>query len=199
MKKVFLTFAILALMATVSFAQTKWKMDPGHSWMNFKLMHKGLSFVNGSFGKFDATIETKGDDLKDAKLTASIDPATVNTGLKRRDGHLQSKDFFDVAKYPKVTFVSKKFKKAGKNKYKITGDFTLRGVTKEITLEAEKVGSYSTSKGKKMGMRATTTINRYDYGVNYGKDKKAPNGKESIAADIKIIINMEFGAKADTK
>lgn len=195
MKKVFLTFAALALMMTVSVAQTKWKMDGAHAWVNFSVLHQGLSFVNGSFSKFDANIESNGTDLKGAKLTASIDPASVNTGVDRRDGHLKSKDFFDVANHPKATFVSKKFKKAGKNKYKIVGDFTLKGVTKEITLEAKVLGNFETKRGSKMGIHATTTINRYDYGVSYAKDKKAPNGKDALAGDIKITINMEFVAK----
>lgn len=199
MKKVFLTFAALALMATVSFAQTTWKMDGAHSWVNFKVMHMGLSFVNGNFSKFDATIEAKGDDLKGAKLTASIDPTTINTGMGARDKHLKGGDFLDVANHSKATFVSKKFKKAGKNKYKITGDLTLKGVTKEVTFDAKVLGSFTGKKGKKMGLHATTTINRYDFGINYGKGKNAPNGKEAIAGDIKFVISMEFGAKADSK
>jgi polyisoprenoid-binding protein YceI len=195
MKKVFLTFAALALMVSVSVAQTKWKMDGAHAWVNFSVLHQGLSFVNGSFSKFDAKIESNGKDLKGAKLTASIDPASVNTGVPRRDGHLKAADFFDVEKHPKATFVSKKFKKSGKNKYKITGDFTLKGVTKEITLDAKVLGSFETKKGNKMGIHATTTINRFDYGVSYGKGRKAPNGKDALAGDIKITINMEFVAK----
>ncbi|EAY23932.1 YceI family protein [Microscilla marina] len=195
MKKVFLTFAALTLMATISLAQTKWKMDGAHAWVNFSVMHQGLSFVNGSFSKFDATIEANSKDLKGAKLTASIDPASVNSGVERRDKHLRSQDFFDVKKYPKATFVSKKFKKAGKNKYKIVGDFTLKGVTKEVTMDAKVLGNFETKKGSKMGIHATTTINRYDYGISYAKGKNAPNGKEALASDIKITINMEFTSK----
>lgn len=196
MKKVFSTLVALMLVTSMSFAQKTWKADTYHSWVNFQVMHQGLSFVNGSFSKFEASIEANGDDLNGAKLTASIDPATVNTGNEKRDGHLKAKDFFDVANHPKVTFVSKKFKKAGKNKYKITGDFTMKGVTKEVTFAAKKLGAFTDKKGnKKVGFTATTTINRYDFGVSYGKGYKTPGGAAAIAGDVKIVINMEFTSK----
>ncbi|HAS41993.1 MAG TPA: polyisoprenoid-binding protein [Microscillaceae bacterium] len=194
MKKVFLTFAALGLMASVSFAQT-WKADAYHSWVNFQVMHQGLSYVNGSFSKFDATIESNGGKLAGAKLTASIDISSVNTGNKRRDGHLQSPDFFDAAKSPKATFVSKKFKKTGKNKYKIMGDLTIKGVTKPFTFEAKQMSTFKAKNGTKTGFTATGTFNRYDFGINYGKGKKTPNGDEQIGGDIKLVINMEFTSK----
>lgn len=195
MKKVLLTFVALGLMASVSFAQT-WNMDKAHSWVNFQVLHEGLAFVNGSFGKFDATIEAKNGKLEGAKLTANIEVGSVNSGMAKRDGHLKSPDFFDAAKFPKATFVSKKFKKAGKNKYKIMGDLTIKGVTKPFTFEAKQMGSFKTKKGgMKTGFMATGTFNRYDFGVSYGKGYKAANGAEKIAGDVKLTVNIEFVSK----
>lgn len=198
MKKVLLTFVALGLMASASIAQTTWKIDKAHSWVNFQVLHQGLSYVNGSFSKFDATIETKGKGLDGAKLTANINPASVKSGNKRRDDHLKGKDFFNVEKFPKISFISKKFKKAGKNKFKITGDLTFHGVTKEVTMNAKKMGSFAGKKGKKVGFVASTTINRYDFGVTWGKDYKTPNGDAAVAADVKITVNIELSS-ANTK
>ena len=194
MKKVFLTFAALGLMASVSFAQT-WKADTYHSWVNFQVMHQGLSFVNGSFSKFDATIESNNGKLDGAKLTASIDVSSVNTGNQKRDGHLQAPDFFDAAKYSKATFVSKKFKKAGKNKYKITGDLTIKGVTKPFTFVAKQLGTFKGKNGTKTGFTATGTFNRHDFNISYGKGKKTPSGAEALGSDVKLVINIEFASK----
>jgi len=131
-----------------------------------------ISTVRGEFTKTEGSVTIDPADVTKSSVEATIDAASVNTRDEKRDGHLKSPDFFDVAKFPKITFKSTKVEKAGEGKLKVTGDLTLHGVTKAVVLDvtgpsAEVKDPYG---ALRRGLSATTTINRKDFGVSYGPD-----------------------------
>src|SRR5579859_2115519 len=116
---------------------TKWSIDPMHSEVQFKVKHLVISTVTGSFKNFEGSVETEGDDFSNAKIDFSIDVASVDTTQTQRDGHLKSADFFDAEKYPHIKFQSTKVTKKGDDEYELTGDLTVKDVTKPVTLKVE--------------------------------------------------------------
>jgi polyisoprenoid-binding protein YceI len=186
MKKVFLFLLALSISAT-SFAQTKWTVDPMHSFVTFEVKHMGISFVNGSFKKFDGTVAAAKPDLTDANINFTVDVNSINTDVEPRNQHLKSDDFFNAAKYPSMTFVSSSFKKLKGNNYELAGKLTIRDVTKDVVFAVVYGGTAKDQQGNsKAGFNATTTINRLDYNIKYD-----PTGM-GVAKDVKIALNLEF-------
>lgn len=190
MKKLFL-FVLATSISIASLAQTKWTIDPMHSFVNFSVKHSGISFVDGSFKKFDGTINSTKADLTDANINFTVDVASINTSVEMRDNHLKSDDFFNAEKYPQMTFVSTSFKKAPAKKstniYHLKGKLTIRDVTKDVTFVVNYGGTAKDQQGNtKAGFLATTTINRLDYNVKYD-----PTGA-GIAKDVNITLNLQF-------
>src|SRR5262249_49926954 len=147
--------------------------DPAHTEAGFEVRHF-FSKVHGVFHDVDGTIVYDEANPTASKIDATVKVASVDTGNQKRDGHLQSSDFFDGEKNPILSFKSTKIVKSGKNKFKITGDLTMRGVTKPVTFDAEFLGSSAVSVegqswGSKAGFSATTTVNRKDWGINWNK------------------------------
>jgi polyisoprenoid-binding protein YceI len=144
-----------------------WYLDPAHSAAQFTVRHMGISNVRGTFTKVGGTVTNPGDPSK-ATVDVTIDASSVDSRVQRRDDDLRSDHFFDVAKYPTITFKSKKVESAGDGKLKVTGDLTIHGVTKEAVLDVD--GPTAAMKDPKgtahRGASATTTINRTDYGIN---------------------------------
>lgn len=178
----------------VSIAQTKWTTDPAHSFVNFSVKHSGISFVDGSFKKFDGTLEARKADLTDAKINFTVDVASINTSVEMRDNHLKSDDFFSAAKFPTMTFVSTSFSmkpfkgpKKTTNIYYLKGKLTIKDVTKDVMFTVVYGGTAKDQQGNtKAGFMATTTINRLDYHIKYD-----PTGA-GIAKDINITLNLQF-------
>jgi polyisoprenoid-binding protein YceI len=190
MKKISLVFAfVVASMA--SFAQ--WTIDKGHSKFTFIAEHHGLSEVDGYFKKFDGKITASKDDLSDAVFEISIESASINTDLEMRDNHLKSEDMFNVEKFPALTFKSTSLTKIAGNKYKMVGDMTIKGVTKPITLDVTMNGPMAhpnpQNKTPQLGIKATTTIKRSDFGIG-GKLATVMVGDE-----ISIRATGEFQKK----
>ena len=188
MKKLFL-FLVAISISAASFAQTKWTVDPMHSFVNFSVKHMGISFVDGSFTKFDGSLTAAKEDLTDAKISFTVDVNSINTTVEPRDKHLKSDDFFSADKYPKMTFESTGFKKLSGNKYELSGKLTIRDVTKDVKFDVVYGGNAVAQGTTKAGFSATTTINRLDYNIKYD-----PTGA-GIAKDVKIMLNLEL-AKA---
>ena len=144
-----------------------WYLDPAHSAAQFTVRHMGSSNVRGTFTKVGGTVTNPGDPSK-ASVDVTIDASSVDSRVQRRDDDLRSDHFFDVAKYPTITFKSKKVETAGDGKLKVTGDLTIHGVTKEAVLDVDgPTAAMKDPKGTShRGASATTTINRTDYGIN---------------------------------
>ena len=135
MKKIIIYLAIVAN-CTLTFSQSnKWSYDVSHAKVGFAISHFGISETEGKFTKFDGVVISDKPDFSDAKINITIDVNSINTEDSKRDEHLKSSDFFDTNKYPTITFKSKSLKAVGKNKYKLKGDITIHGITKEIVLD----------------------------------------------------------------
>jgi len=187
MKKIALLF-VAALFSVASFAQTKYNVDAYHSFLDFSVGHMGISFVNGKMDKYQGTLEMNGEDITTAKFNFTIDSNSVNTGIEMRDNHLRSADFFDVANHKDITFVSTSVKKDGKNKYKLTGNLTMKGVTKPVTFDLVYGGLLKDDGqgNQKVGFQATATVDRTAFNINYD-----PTGM-GVAKEVKFIVNLEF-------
>lgn len=168
-----------------------WKIDPTHSEISFKVKHLVVSTVTGTFNSFDATIETAKEDFSDAKVTFEADVNTINTKNEQRDGHLKSPDFFDVANYPKMSFVSKSVRKISDFELQVVGDLTMRGVTKEITLDVVYNGTVAGFGGTQVaGFEISGKVNRFDFGLQWSAMTEA--GGVVVSNEVKIEILAEF-------
>lgn len=185
MKKLLL-FLVAVSISAASFAQTKWTVDPMHSFVNFSVKHMGISFVDGTFKKFDGSVTAAKPDLTDAKISFTVDVNSIDTHVDQRNGHLKSDDFFNVEKYPSMTFESTSFKKLSGDNYELSGKLTIRDVTKDVKFAVVYGGTAVAQGTTKAGFSATTTINRLDYNIKYD-----PTGA-GVAKDVKITLNLEF-------
>lgn len=171
---------------------TSWTIDPEHSNVGFKVRHMMVSSVKGNFDKHTGTVEINDKDITKSKVEVSIDTNSINTNVQKRDDHLRSAEFFDVSKFPKMTFVSKKVANAGKGKLKVTGDLTLHGVTKEVVLDVE--GPSKESKDPwgniRKGATASTKINRKDFGLVW--NAALETGGVAVGEEILITLEIEM-------
>ncbi len=170
--KQLLAIALGALLPVLAAAEaTTWTIDPSHSTSGFTVKHLVVSTVRGGFGKTTGAIHLDDADLTRSTVEANIDASSIHTGSPDRDKHLESADFFDVANHPTITFKSTRVEKVGDDKLKVTGDLTMRGVTKPIVLDVSAPSQ--TVKGMKgelrRGFSATGKLNRKDYGLNWSK------------------------------
>jgi polyisoprenoid-binding protein YceI len=196
MKRIIHAVAVLALMALPALAAAEtWSIDADHSSVGFTVRHMMVSNVKGSFGTFSGTVEVDEKDIAGSKVSVTIDAASINTGVAKRDEHLRSADFFDTARYPTVTYVSKKVEKSGKDRLKVYGDLTLRGVTRPVVLDVEgPTAAYRDPWGKtRRGASATAAINRRDFGLTWNKVIEA--GGVLVGDEVKIMLEMEFVRK----
>jgi polyisoprenoid-binding protein YceI len=170
---------------------TTWKIDAAHSEVNFKVKHLVVSTVRGNFDKFDATIETNKEDFSDAVIKFEADVNSINTKNEQRDAHLKSADFFDAENHPKMSFASTSVKKISDFEMRAKGNLTLRGVTKEITLNVIYNGIVSGFGDIKVaGFEVSTKLNRFDYGLQWNALTEA--GGIVVSNEVKIEILAEF-------
>ncbi|MGZ5133835.1 MAG: YceI family protein [Flavitalea sp.] len=169
---------------------TKWTLDKGHSNVKFTVTHMVVSEVDGSFKNFDGTIEHTKPDYSDAVVTFTVDVSSVYTDNENRDKHLKSDDFFNAEQYPQMKFQSTSFKPLGGNKYQLDGNLTIRDITKPVSFDVTYGGSINTQRGAKVGFRAKTTVNRFDYNLKW--DKATEAGGLVVAKDVVITINAQF-------
>lgn len=165
-----------------------YEFDKNHTFISFKVNHMGLIDVPGQFRDFTGTINYDAADVTKSSVNFTAKTASVVTGAEGRDAHLKRPDFFDAEKFPDITFVSKKVEKRGEDIY-VTGDFTLRGVTKSISFNFDINGFLPGKDSVTMGVSADTEINRFDYGVDFGKN--APAGRAGIANRVEIDLQIE--------
>lgn len=200
-----LLFVCAALLVAVSFtrqvadAQQKptfepiptgeYKMDPAHSVIGFAVRHFEISFVRGRFKEFTGTINYDAADVTKSTVEFTAKAESIDTGVAGRDNHLRSADFFEVAKFPELTFKSTKVEKKG-NGYVLHGDFTLKGVTKPISFPFTVSGAVKDNRGNvRFGVAAETKLNRLDYGITWGA--AMPNGGRNVGDEVIIDLQLE--------
>lgn len=190
MKKI-ISFAVVALLSTSAFAQTKWAVDPVHSNVRFTVPHLVISEVEGSFKKFDGSFTASKADFTDAAINFTIDVNSIDTDNDARDKHLKADDFFNAEQFPAATFKSTSFKKVSGNKYKLTGNLTIRNVTKPVTFDVVYGGTAKDGYGNtKAGFKATAVINRFDYGLKWNALTEA--GGATVGQDITLDLKLQF-------
>lgn len=176
----------LALVLPAAAETQSWNIDGAHSSAQFSVRHMGISTVRGAFTKVSGTVQYDPGDLAKTVIDATIEAASVDTRVEMRDNDLRSPHFFDASKYPTLTFKSKKVAEAGAGKLKITGDLTIHGVTREVTLDVEGPSApVKDPRGNlRVGASASTTINRKDFGVD--------GAAGVVGDDVPITIDMEL-------
>ena len=180
----------IALVSVATAATETYNIDPVHSTVGFSIRHI-FSKVNGTFTTFEGSIVVDRDNLEASSAEATIDIASVDTHSEQRDKHLKTPDFFDAAKFPKMTFKSKSWKKTGDNTFDVTGDLTIKDVTKEVVLKVTSLGFGPGMMGTPVsGWDISTTIDRTDFGVN----GPAMLGK-AVGNEVTISISVEADLK----
>lgn len=195
MKRLIGLIVAVALMVPFYAQAATYTLDPAHTSIGFKVKHLMITNVKGVFEKFQGTLILDEKDITKSKISATIDIASINTNIAKRDDHLRSADFFDAAKYPTMTFESTKIEKAGADKLKVTGNLTIRGVTKPVVLNVEGLNQEikTPQGGFKRGASATGVVNRQDFGVSW--NKKLDAGGVVVADEVHIIIDAELDKK----
>lgn len=169
-----------------------WELDVSHSTVGFSVRHMMITTVRGSFGTFSGKIVLTGEDPTSARLSVSVDTASVDTRDQRRDDHLRNEDFFHVEKYPAMTFESTKVERRGRNGLAITGDLTLRGVTRPVVLEVTDLTQPITDPwgNQRVGASATARIKRSDFGLTWNRALEA--GGVVVADEVTISLDVQF-------
>lgn len=191
MKKLNVLSVVLLVSGSV-LAQTTWSIDKVHSKIGFSVTHMVVSETEGTFKDYTGTVVSKSDDFNGAEVSFTAKVASINTENERRDGHLKSPDFFDVEKFPEITFKGNLVKEG--NKYKLKGDFTMKGVTKKVEFDVTYGGSIDTGRGVKAGFKLTGTINRQDYGVTWAN--KLASGEAVVGDEVQLTIKVELDKQA---
>ena len=199
MRNLIPTVLILGLLAlSPSFAQaeqTTWQLDKTHTTVGFMVRHMGITRVRGTFGKFDATLTADRDTALLSALSASVVVESIDTGLPKRDSHLQKKDFFSSGDYPTAKFELKKIK-FNQSKFKATVDVTIRSIRKAIEFEGELLGirnkNFDNSPGKRAGYTLKGIINRQDFGLSFNK---LAEGVSVVSDEVTIEIDFEMTRK----
>jgi len=190
-----LTVAVVLLAVPALARASTWQIDPAHTSVQFAVRHLMVSTVRGELGKAAGSVTLDESDLTKSSVEATVDVTAINTREPRRDEHLKSPDFLDAAKYPTITFKSTKVEKVADDHYKVTGDLTIRGVTKSTVLDVtgspkpvnDPMGNV------KLGGSATTRINRQDFGVSWSKS--LDGGGVVVGDDVDITIDIELVKK----
>lgn len=171
--------------------KTKWVIDPVHSEISFKVKHLMISNVKGTFKEFDATVYSDGDDFSTAAIEFSLKPASVDTGVADRDGHLKSPDFFDVEKFETISFKSESLNKVDDENYELSGDMTIKGITKNLKLAVEFGGVAKDPWGNsKAGFTLNGKINRKDWDLTWNAALEA--GGVLVGETVTIICEVQL-------
>jgi polyisoprenoid-binding protein YceI len=184
--------ALIVCASTAALAADTWQIDPNHSSAQFSVRHMGISTVRGAFTKVTGSVDYDSSQPEHSSVDVTIDANSVDTRVDMRDKDLKSDHFFDVAKYPTITFKSTKVESAGPGKLKVLGDLTIHGVTKPVTLDVEgPTPPVKDPKGKlHMGVSATTKVKRSDFAMTFGQGM--------VGDDVEITIDAEMTKAAPT-
>ncbi|NUN10134.1 MAG: YceI family protein [Ignavibacteriaceae bacterium] len=183
---------LFALLGFTSFAQVNWNFDKSHSNVMFNVTHMVISEVTGFFKGYDGKVSSKADnDFTDAKIDFTIDAKSIFTDNDKRDDHLRSDDFFNTEKFPTITFKSKSMKKGTGNSYKLTGDLTIRDITKTVTLDVTFNGNIKDGWGnERASFKIKGSVNRFDYNLKWNSLLEA--GGAVVGKDVEIVANVQL-------
>ncbi len=184
------SFVALAALVALPAAASTWDVDPAHTQSSFLVKHMMVSNVRGEFGKTTGVIQQDDKDLTRSKAEITIDATTINTREPKRDAHLKSPDFFDVEKFPIITFKSTKITQGPGNSLKVDGDLTIHGVTKPVVLDVQYTPETLAGGKLRRGLTATTTVNRKDFGLNWNKVIEA--GGLMVGEGAVLTVEMEL-------
>ncbi len=186
-KLVVIAIAFLTLSAFTTIGHT-WKSDPPHTQLGFTVTHLGINDISGAFEDVSITLNAKGEDLSDAAFSLVAQTGSVDTRVDARNNHLKSADFFNAKKYPEMSFTSTEIKKEGNNRYSLTGELSLHGITKTVHLNVLDRGLVTNPMSNKetRGIQVSGTIRRSDFGIG----EKFPEAV--ISDEVRIIANAEF-------
>lgn len=192
MKKIITSVALIASMAMAN-AQT-WQLDKSHSSVKFSVTHMMVSETEGNFKSFTGNVSARKEDFSDLSADFIIQVKSINTDDEKRDGHLAGPDFFDVEKYPTITFKSTSFKRADEKTYKLAGELSMHGVTKPVTFDVKYNGTAKDPYGNtKAGFRASTILKRSDYNISW--NKVLDTGGFALSDDVQVFVNIELNKK----
>lgn len=185
-----LSTLVLALLTTVAgvWAQTNWTLDKAHSSIGFTVAHNVVAEAEGQFKDFDIKVTSPSDDFNGADVEFVAKVASINTGNENRDNHLRSPDFFDAATYPEITFKGKIVKEG--NAYKLVGDFTMHGITKQKTFDVAYGGTINTGRVTKAGFKVTGTIDRFEHDVKY--NRLIETGGLVVGQEVSVLCRVEL-------
>lgn len=173
-----------------------WKLDPQHSQVEFAVRHLMISKVKGTFTDVEGTLSIEGEDLSTARLAVEIGAGSIDTRVEQRDEHLRSADFFDVERFPALTFESKRVEPVGRNRFTVTGDLTIRDVTREVVLDITESGRVADPwGGERAGFRARGELDRKEFGLTW--NQALETGGVLVGDAVQIDIEAEFLLQAD--
>lgn len=179
------------LLGTMVNAQDNWGFDAAHSNIRFAVSHMVISEVEGNFGSYEGSVKASKSDFSDAVINFSIDVSSIDTDNENRDEHLRNADFFNVEQFPTITFKSKSMEKMDEKNFKLTGDFTMLGVTREIVLKATYGGTVTDPWGNvKAGFKVRGTIDRTQWGLVYNSTLES--GGLMLGEEVEIVANVEL-------
>lgn len=191
MRTILRAAVLLAAALPCSAQVSTWQIDPAHSAAQFSVRHMMISTVRGDFQKMTGTLLLDEKDITKSSIEVTIDATTVDTREERRNNHLKTADFLDVATYPTMSFKSKSVSQAGEGRLKVLGDLTLRGVTKEVVLDVEgPTAALKAGNSTRRGVSATTKINRKDFGVNWSR--MMDGGGVVVSDEVNITLDVEL-------
>jgi len=195
MKRFICILFVLALTAPLNALASTWDIDPVHTTLQFKVRHLMISNVKGHFEKFSGQLNLDDKDITKSKVDITIDTASLNTNIQKRDEDLRSANFFEVAKFPSISFTSTKVEKNGNDKLRITGNLTIKGNTRPVVLDVDGLTPEIKDPwgGTRRGASATTSVNRKDFGLTW--NKTMDNGGMVVGEEVAIQIEVEFVKK----
>lgn len=178
--------------ATTTSGLSTWKIDPAHSSAEFKVKHMMISNVKGKFHGISGVLTLNEADVTKSRVESSIDLSSLTTGDEQRDGHLKSPDFFEVEKYPKMTFKSTEVRKTGATEFAVVGELNLHGVTRNVSFAVEELSAPGKDPygNVRLGLEATTRINRKDFGLTW--NAALETGGVLVGEDVQITLDIQF-------
>lgn len=175
--------------ATESLPAATYSIDPAHTNVGFRIRHMGIAFVEGEFDTFEGTLSYDPENVAATRAEVTVQTASIDTDVQQRDDHLRSADFFEVEAYPTMTFTSTGVQPTGQNTFRLTGDLTIKGTTKEVVFDVTAAGPIPIEGGQRVGFHATATIDRRDFGITWGSE--LPGGIPAVGHQVQIVLDVE--------